>query len=456
MASPLHINLDNKLDLDFSEGNKFKVKEFDFVFANPERKSSLTFTLLKHFVFCLNDQHNVVFEEDIALKSSARKFKAANVVDLVPVNFPFKFSKGKFEYDLLLLIPKELDSLKLKGRVALLFSDLRLYSRYLRDLSIISEVNAVIFDTKTVKLADSRTELFVNGVQCLGAKTNGALAFNKTDDSKLVILVDNINKYFLDLLYDGMSTNVKDLNAEGEIYCKFTKDERYFVDGEIHMPEAVFGNVDGKPGEQKPTKVNGRLNFNIAGTEKELDIENIGISLRKQEKEIVHLDVSGNIPSQTGTNRAKLSVVSDHLELEELLPIYRMLNKSINENFAKKGNEYEPIDFGELNLDGDVRFNRVSYGKLLDSSFHSRLRIKDNKITIREEKSQFSGTDIRYYGALETNHKDGYPFKFRTNFNDLDLKPFMETFVTGDYKGADGAVDSFSLSLQGKGFLRKI
>ncbi len=155
------------------------------------------------------------------------------------------------------------------------------------------------------------------------------------------------------------------------------------------------------------------------------------------------------------SSQARCSIASSNILLKELMPIYIHLNKAINTTFVQKSGDYDPIDFKELNLVGDIKFNNIAYEKLINSNFHSKLSIKENKITIDQIESQINGTDIKYHGELKTNHKNGYPFIFNTNFSNLDMTPFIKTFIPGEYTKVGGTVNSFNLSLQGKGFSKK-
>ena len=451
-TSPFDIYLENDLSFNLSKGFLFNVENLILIFSNPVKNSSLILTLLEHFSFSIN-KNKIVLNKDIVLNSDVKNADFVNIKDFLPESFPIKFKKGSFTNKLLLIVPKELNSLKIKGQMALLYSNLNFYNQYIRDLSVTTDINAVIYDTKAINLIDCTTELYTNGVQCLKAKTNGVLTFNKTKDSNLIITVEDINKYFANLFYEGISVNINSLKATGKILCRFTEaGNNTFINGEINMSKAVFGDMKN---DIKQTTVNGNLKFDVAGTEKEFKIKKLNISLLQKKKEIVQLDASGNFPVPINAGISILSVNSNNVLLDKIAPIYLQLNRAINKTIVQDSEEYDPIDFKGLNLNGDVNLHNVTYGKLINSSYHSKLDIKNNKITLIQRKSQINGTDIKYQGALETNHRRGYPYRFNTEFNNLDLEPFVKTFVTGEYKKAGGIVNSFILSLQGKGFTTK-
>ena len=451
-TSPFYIYLDNELLLDFNKDNMLNVEKLKLVFSNPKKSSSITLTLLDHFAFKVNQKYDIILLDDIIFKSDVKNLDFPKIVNVLPASFPLKFRKGNFTYKLLLIIPKELNAIKIKGQIALLYASLSFYNQYIRDLSVTSNINAIIYNTNAMDLTDTFTEVYINGVQCLKAETNGTLAFNNTDDSNLAISITDINKYFPDLFYDGISVNINKLNAKGKIICRFTNaGKKSFFKGNMNMYNAVFGHTDKK----RHTIVNGDLNFDIIGTEKEFSINDLNISLRKEKKEVAQLNVSGNFPVPLKSDKANLRITSNHLELSELTPIYTNLSKEINKTFVSKTGEYEPIDFKGLDLDGDIKFNSISCGPLLNSNFHSKLNVKNNNLTLNQESSQLNGTDIKYHGELGTNHKHGYPFIFNAEFSNLDMEPFIKTFIPGNYKNACGTMNSFNLSLQGKGFSKK-
>ena len=450
--SPFYIFLENVISLDFTKSNLFNVQSLKIIFTKPEKGSRVTLTLLDDFSFNIKNKH-IFLNKDVVLKSDVKNLDFANIIYFLPSSFPLKFNKGNFTYDLLLIVPKELNSIKVQGQIALLYSSLSFYKQYIRDLSITTKVNAELTDTKALNLVNSYSELYINGIQCLKAKTDGFLSFSKNEESNISISIQDINKYFLNIFYDGISANVVNLKAGGKINCKFSKSgENSHVTGKINMPEAILGNNTDLKNHQT---VNGNLDFTFIGTEDKFSINNLKILLKKQKKEIVQIGVSGNFPIPLASKKSKLSITSDNIVLEELTPLYKHLTRTVNSTFVTQSGEYDPINFKSLTLDGDINFKSVTYGNILDSNFHSSLNINKSKVVLKQIKSQLNGTDIKYHGELETNHPNGYPFLFTTEFNDLNMKPFIETFIPGDYKDVKGTVDSFILSLQGKGFSKE-
>ena len=451
--SSYYLYIDNKLAVDFNKSNLFNVEKLRLVFSNLEKDSSITLSLQNHFTFNLN-KNNIVLQKDIIFKSDVKNLDIVNIIESLPVNFPLKFSDGNFTYKLLFIIPKEMDSLQLKGQIALLYSNLSFYDQYIRNLSITSDINAVIFDTKAVNLIDTYSELYLNGVQCLKAKTNGVLAFNKTDDTSLIISIEDINKYFTNLFYDGISVNITQLEGKGKIFCRLTPSKNTsLVKGELNITKAVFGeNTDATP---TPTIAYGDLKFNFLGKDKRININNINISLQGDANEIAQLDVSGSFPIPLKSGKANLDIISDNIMLDKIIPIYKHLTKEINKTFVDEEGQFAPYAFYGLDLDGVINFKSISFGKLINSEFLSKLSIKDDVLSLDQKKSHINGTKVKYHGELKTNHKRGYPFAFNAEFTNLDMKPFIKTFVLGNYTKSGGTVDSFTFNLSGKGFSKK-
>ena len=451
-TSKFTISLDNEVALDLRKENLIKVKKLQLLFSNPERESLVTLSLRDQFFFILK-QNKIILHEDIVLKSDVKNLDIARFLESLPTSFPFKLSKGNFTYDLLFVIPKEMDSIKIKGKIALLYSSLSFYNQYVKDLSITNYINAVLFDTKSMNLTDTTTEIYINGVQCLTSKTNGILAFNKTDDTSLIISIKSVNKYFANLFYDGISANINELVADGKIYCRFTQTaNKSFFKGEINMSKAVFGQ---KEGIKENAALKGNLSFNIEGTKNRFNIDELNLLLQNQNKDVVQMDVSGNFPVPLKAGKAKIAVKFDKFALGEIATVYLQLSKQINKTFVDKGGHFEPIDFEGLNLEGDIKFNSLSYGKEINSFFHSKLNISDNKITLSKEKAELNGTNIQYHGEIDTNQRNGFPYVFNAKLSNLDLTPFIKTFISGDYKKAGGTVNSFHMSVNGKGFSKE-
>ena len=92
--------------------------------------------------------------------------------------------------------------------------------------------------------------------------------------------------------------------------------------------------------------------------------------------------------------------------------------------------------------------------KLIKSKIKSELGIKNNKIYLSQKKSQINGTDIKFQGYIDVGKTGGFPFKFESDFYDLNLNPFVETFVSGNYKTTKGKIDKFVIFIEGKGMTK--
>ena len=452
----LNFNIKSDINFNITGKNKFQINNFNFTSKQPKYEVGSTFILKEPFLLELK-QKKIIPDKDIKVELTVNKFHLTDFVEYIPKSFPLKLNDGYLRYKYLFTVPKTFNSLVVEGNAELLYSNFSFYGKPVNNLSISNKINALFYDVNRVNVEECVTGLYVNGVMGFLAKTTGRIHINEKKDSTLTMSVENINKYFFDLFSNNISKNIAKLRADGKIFFDYTElGEKTSVKGDFILSEAILGN---KTDTQKELKVSGGLKFNIVETANDINLNKFNLSLIKEDVNILDFDLNGSFPIPVKNGVSNLTVRSDSLAFDEVVKIFDVLlkdnKKGKEKTVAVSAKEYEHIDFKELDLKCDISLNKIFCGDLIKSVYHGKLDINDNIISLRNEVFKVNGTDIKFYGNIETGYSDGYPYKLRTEFKSLDLNPIIETFVSGKYKKTKGTVDKFSLSLQGKGFTKK-
>ncbi len=462
----LNFNIISDINFNIVDSNKIKINDFKFISRRSKDDEKSIFNLEEPFSFKFR-KNKFISDRDIKIEMAVNKFHIIDIVEYIPKGFPLKLNDGYLRYKYLLTIPKTLDFIKVNGQAELLYSNFSFYGRPVNNLSISNDINAVFYDTETVKLKDCVTELYINGALGFLAKTNGKISINEKKDSNLIMSVENINKHFFDLFCTDISRNIEKIQAEGELLFDYTESNKTAsIKGDFNMSEAFLGN---KPMlMRKQTKITGGLKFSLVENDKEFNIDDLNLLLLKEKIKIVSLDVNGHFPLPVNKGISNLAITSDSIALDEVVKICLKLaanqdrgkanyktkvkKKSKNKSAVVLTGEYGAIDFKGLDLKCDFMLNDIFCGDLIKSSYNGKLGIKNNKISLLNKALIVNGTDINFYGDINTGSSDGYPYKLKADFKNLDLNPLIKTFVSGEYEKTKGMVDMFSLSLQGKGF----
>ena len=302
----LNYDIKNDINFKFAEQNRLNINNFKITFKQPKHDIESVFLLESPFSFELKE-NKFSPDSNIEIRLDIDKFYITDLAEYIPKGFPLKLNDGYLRYDYLFTIPKTLDSLSLRGKAELLYSNFSFCGKPINDLSVSNDINAVFLDPNTLELEDCTTEMYINGVMGLLAKTNGKLTFRGGGDSALEISVEKINKYFFDLFINRVSKNIDDLQADGKIAFTYNDSENLAsIVGDFNMPRAIFDNKTETVSPEQPN-YSGNLKFNVLETEDELKLDRFNVSLDKQKEEIVNLDINGSfpVPIKQGKVKAK-------------------------------------------------------------------------------------------------------------------------------------------------------
>ena len=360
---PVDINMENKIGFNIDLSNRFHVNNFEFTLQLPKDKSTegVAFILTEPFSFIF-DKNRLVVGNNIKFNASGEKIHIKDFLKDISVGSLLKVNDGDLRYNLNFDIPKDLNSLKVNGHTKLLYLDICLFGKTIKNLSISNTLNAEFCDTDTIKLKNSALELYVNGVRGLLAKTDGILVFDKMKDSNLRISVENITKFLPNFLNPGVSDNIKNLQGKGKIYFDYNKQKRNIsLNGKLNFFGTIFKG--GAP-KEKDSKIVGAMDFKVNETKKKFNLKKLNISLIKDDKNILKLNTLGEFPVPLKSGTSNLSVTSDRLALGEVVDLYNVLKGRDKQSSFLPLKEYDPIDFGGLDLKCKIVLDNVTYGKI--------------------------------------------------------------------------------------------
>jgi hypothetical protein len=449
--SPINLKLSNSIHFDINYlYNLFTLKNFNFTIFSPKEKTGVAFTLNNPFSLLFKG-NNFFVTNDIEFESEANSFNFKKIIDLMPKSFPIKLNNGFIKYKLLFILSRHLDSLKIKGKTELLYADINFYGRIIKNMSISNSVNAVLRNTQFIKLENCITQLYINGIQSFLAKTDGSISFNKNINSHLVLSVKSINKYILELFRDGLSSNVKKMLATGKIYLDYIKkDQSTSMKGSFSIPEFTFKD------DMHKNNITGNLKFDAIEKNNNFSLNSHNLLLYNKKKPLINLKASANFPLPLNSDISTLNINSDKLVLNEVEKIYYLLNKNIKNTNVLPKTELPPLNFQGLDLNSNIKFTNISYGKFIKSNFNSTFTIKNNIFKIKKTILHINNTDIITHGNIDMNIANGYTYNFNSEFKNLDLAPIINTFiVVKNQKNTKGKVKTFTASIKGKGFIGK-
>jgi len=448
----LNFNIKNDINFNVSGLNKFCINDFKFIARQPKNDVESIFILKAPFSF-EHKQNMLVLDKDIKVELAVNKFHITDIVEYIPKSFPIKLNDGYLRYKYLFTVPKTLDSLNVNGQVELLYSNFSFYGKPVNNLSILNKINAVFYDIDTVKVKDCVTELYINGVLGFLAKTTGKIAINEKKNTNLTVSIKNFNKYFFDLFCNGISKNITKLCGNGKIVFDYTESDRTTsVKGDFNLSDTVLGS---KLDLQNLSGISGGLKFNIVETDDYINIDKFDLSLMKEDVKVVKLNINGLFPVPIKKGMSNLTIDSDSIALDKIVDMCAILSQDSVASMPELTEEYDPIDFKGLDLKCDISLNDIFCGDLIKSSYYGKLDVKNNKVSLLNKSLKVNGTDVKFHGEVNTGYSNGYPYSLKTEFNNLDLNPIIETFIVGKYQKTKGLVDSFSLSFQGKGFSKE-
>ena len=452
LDKPVNVNMQSSVDFNIDRFDQFKINDFKFIFQIPKDKKTRegVCTLLEPFSFVLGPDGRIIIDKGMKVNLISERLHIANIAAYLPESIPLKVNDGFLRYDLQVDIPKELDVVKLKGKYQFLYLNLNLAGKTIKNLSVLNTINAELCDSNIVKLKDTSTELYVNGVRGLLAKTDGVIVFDEVKDSTLTISVESVRKDLFNLFGDNISDNIKKVTADGKILFDYSGvDGTALIKGDITLHKGVLLSP---LEQQKQPKFAGKFKFNLFGDNQVLELNRLNFFLTKDNKDILDVKTAGCFPFPIQNGMSRLLIASDCADLEELTNIYNALNKGRKIVEPASSKEYDPIDFNGLDLAGDIDLKNITYGKLIKSKFKGGFSLRNNRISVFQKDAKINNTDVIFRGHIDVGRPNGFSYELASEFSDLDLNPFIKTFISGEYQKPKGTVDKFNISVSGKGF----
>lgn len=448
--------LDAKTGFELTNDNKLNIKSF---IASLKTKDSGTISLSLNSPLIINmDGKGETILTDINLNESIKDFELSKLNLFIPADSGAKIHSGLFNllstvsinrtnYDISADVQTDVKNISCSvGKQEYNKIDLALRS-YL-ELKNSSTLNLSKLDAEMVY--DGKSALTLNG-GCFLSLENPA---NVSVNTEL-----NANEKLLKALHLNGSDyqRVGAFNLDGKLNFK-NSPANMILDANLNLPNLAIYNI---LNPKLSKTINGKIEMAMTKTDKQIILKTAKISLQDQKTSIVDIQSSGSIVFDSNYQSA-VDVNSDKLDLYKLMEIYNVVfsepEKLSDKKTAKaktnasEDKEPAPLDLKDINLVSKINFNDIEYGPLIKAKISAILNIKDNQITLKPARLSINDSQTDFYFYMNPSLSDGYTYEFKEDLSNLDINPFLKTFIEGDYQNTKGNIKSLSSELKGKGF----
>lgn len=445
-----------KTEFELTKNNKLDIKSLE---TSLKTKDAGTLSLSLNSPLIINlDGKGDTLSTDVNLNSSIKNFELSKLNLFIPsdsrtkingglLNFLSSISINKTNYDIHADIQTDIKGIDcLVGKQKYNKIDLALSS----SLGLTNSSNISFSNSNAEIVYDGKSALTLNGNFLLPLKNPANLSVNttlKTNEALLKALHMSGSDY----------QKVGAFTLDGKLNFK-NSPTNMLLDANLNLPNLVIYNLL-KPKLSKT--INGKIDLSMVKTDKQISLKSANISLQDNKTPIVDIQASGKIVFDSNYQSA-LDVNSGKLDIYKLMEIYNVVfskpekpeNKKIAQAGEKASNDKEPapLDLKNINLVSKINFNDIEYGPLINAKINAILNIKDNQIVLKPARLSINDSQTDFYFYLNPSYSDGYTYEFKENLTNLDINPFLKTFIEGDYNNTKGTIKTLSTELKGKGF----
>lgn len=401
-----------------------------------------------------------LFANDININASVKDFNLSKANLFMPADSSMKFNNGNINVKSNTSIDRS--SYNINSVIQLDAKKMDVSSGQQRyndiDLSIRSSV-ALANSEASLKLSAIDATILFAGKDAV--KLNGNSFISLKDSKNMQVSASfATNETLLNALHIKGSDYQKigRFNLNGKLTFLSTPSE-LTADASLNLPAFVIYNPQ-NPSISK--EINGTIDFSMLKNAKELLLKTAKLSIMDKKELVANLNSSGKIIFNSNV-QSTLNVSSDKIDLYKLMSIYSTVSSgqpANSSNTAKASGgepalqqkEPAPMDLNGINLQSKIDLNNIVYGPLIKSNFNALLTVKDNQITLDPAKLNINNSDAKLFFYMNPSFSDGYTYEVKANLQNLDLDPFIRTFVEGNYSNTKGTLSLFDSQVDGKGF----
>ena len=459
MISSFKPSLECKTNFELTQNSSLNI---NFLAASL-KSSGGTLALSLNSPLMINLEGNKeVLTTDIKLNSSVKDFDLAKLNLFIPPDAGTKFDGGLF--NLLASISLNKTNYDINADLQADAQNIDCVVDKLKydkiDLDLRSSV--ALSDFSDLTLSKVAAKVVYDGVNALNLNGDCFLSFKNTSDLTVNTAL-NVNEAMLKALKMTGSDDqrIGAFRLDGTLNLK-NSPVNMIVDANLDIPTLVIYNLT-DPNISKD--IESKIDFSMLKTEKQLTLKSASVKILDNKEPLVDIQSSGNVAFDRNY-QSEIDVSSNKLDLKKVIEIYSALfgepNKSVtttepetDDNAATlppDDKEPAPLDLKNINLVSKINFNDIEYGPLIKSKINAVLSIKDNQIVLKPAKLTINDSQIDLYFYMNPSYSDGYTYEFKENLTNLNINPFLKTFIDGDYSNTKGTISELSTELKGKGF----
>ncbi|HBM15310.1 MAG TPA: hypothetical protein DD381_03045 [Lentisphaeria bacterium] len=454
IISSLGIAADSETSFVLTKDDNLDIKSLS-VHLETNNSGSLSLALNSPLKINMNGKGKPL-NSDIGINSSIKNFDLSRLNLFLPSLSDTKINKGQLSLDGNLSIANA--DFQIHSKIQANIEGLDLYANNQTYSDIDASFGSSIeLNSTSLSISKIDCSVFYSRQNALKLKGEYTLSLTGSKDSSMNASLFT-NETLLQALHLTGSEyqKVGEFELDGRLNFNSTH-KNIIIDANLNLPQLVVYNT------QNPTlskEVNGKIDFSMSKDEKQISLKTANISLADKNIPFVNISSSGNIIFNSNT-RSSLDVDSSKLDLKKLNEIYSSVfagtsnqsgKKKISKINSENGKEPQPLDLKGINLISKIKFNDIEYGPLINAKADAVLTIKDNKITLSPATIFINNSQANIFFTMNPSYSDGYTYEFKETLKDLDINPFLKTFIEGNYSDTKGNIMLFETALEGKGF----
>lgn len=456
ILSSFGIALNAKTDFELTKDNKIDINSFTALLKTKDTET-LSLALNSPVVINLDNKGETLLT-DIKINSSIKNFDLSNLSLFIPAESNIKIRRGLFNLLTSISINRTNNDINADIHADIKDIDCSLAKQDYNKMDLTLSSSLALTNSSNLNLTKIKAEILYDNKNALVLDGNCFLSLAAPS----VVSVNtslNTNETLLKALHMTGSDyqRVGAFSLTGRLNFK-NSPTSMFVDANLDLPNlAIYNLINPKLSKS----INGKIDLSMIKTDKQINLKNANIELLDSKMLIANLHSSGSIVFDS-KYQSKLDVTSDKLDLHKLMEIYNVVfaepektatGKSESaQTKAADSKEPTPLDLKDINLLSKITFNDIGYGPLIKAKIDASLSIKDNQIVLNPAKLYINDSQADLYFYLNPSYSDGYTYEFKENLADLDINPFLKTFIEGNYSNTSGVIKNLSTELKGKGF----
>ena len=432
------------------KGKTISIKDF-LLALQTEAKETVSFSLDKSLKLDLSGEQ--LIQEPLLIKVKVSNFELKNLNSFLIPNT--EFQKGVLSFTADAVVEKDFKTISASGVITGTDVNGNMNGTILSKAGVNTNFNIAYKQAGVLTLTDTIVKLFYESKDAANISVNGTLSNEGTNNFETKF---KVNECLLKALNKAGSDyeKVGAFLLDGSLKLETAKDT-FSLNGNINIPKQII--ADNQQSIQKE-QINGALDLSIYKNSQYLNINSAKLNLYSNRSNICDLTGSGKVIFSDNA-QSNLDISSGKIDLKKILHIYGLLFPSPQESSKTKNKtttqlqvkEPAPIDLRGINLKGNINFNDIQYGPFIHMVINSNLIIKNNVVSLLPLIVRMNQGELRADAYVNPSFVDGYTYEIKSKLQNIDINPFLKTFIEGNFSDTRGTISSLQFNTTGKGVM---